>query len=435
MTLAGKSFLLAASLFFYSWWNIAYLPLILTSMIVNYAIGTSFSQACSAKAIKKLSLLTFGIAANVGLLAYFKYSDFLIENLNNVFGGEVSLLHLTLPLAISFFTFQQIAYLVDAYKGQTREYDFLNYAVFVSFFPQLIAGPIVHHREMMPQFSRARNLLLNYNHIGCGLLLFAVGLCKKVVIADTFGLWADEGFAHPADLSFIQAWITSLSYTLQLYFDFSGYCDMAMGAALMFNIRLPINFNSPYKACNIQDFWRRWHITLGRFLKDYIYVPMGGNRHGFPRTALNLMITFFIGGLWHGAGWTFVLWGLAHGAALVLHRLWNATGIKIHKALSWFITFNFINIAWVLFRASSIEDAANILRSMVNFPMAGEVNMLIVALILFILLGVLRLPNSNALQRKEKIGIAEAVAIGGLFFIAFTTYEIRGSSEFLYFQF
>ncbi len=360
----AKGFLVFASLFFYSWWNIAYLPIILSSMLFNYVLGNSLNENLYKVKIGKKTLLSIGIAANVSLLGYFKYSDFFIANLNCAFGSQMELLHLALPLAISFFTFQQIAYLVDSYKGETKEYDFLNYSLFVTFFPQLIAGPIVHHAEMMPQFASRWNLAKNYKNIALGLFIFSIGLFKKVFIADTFALWANNGFANPQALNMLEAWATSLSYTFELYFDFSGYTDMAIGAALLFNIRLPINFNSPYKALNIQDFWRRWHITLSRFLRDYVYIPLGGNRTGSFRTYNNLLATFVIGGIWHGAGWTFVFWGFLHGAALVVHRLWQNLGINMSKALAWFLTFNFVNIAWVFFRAESFGDAVNILKNM-----------------------------------------------------------------------
>ncbi|MGB6019807.1 MAG: MBOAT family O-acyltransferase, partial [Sulfurimonadaceae bacterium] len=268
--------------------------------------------------------------------------------------------------AISFFTFQQIAYLVDSYRGETAEYDFLNYALFVTFFPQLIAGPIVHHAEMMPQFASKWNLVKNYKNIATGLFIFSIGLFKKVVIADTFAKWATAGFDHAETLNLLEAWATSLSYTFQLYFDFSGYTDMAIGAALLFNIKLPINFNSPYKALDIQDFWRRWHITLSRFLRDYIYIPLGGNRKGSFRTYNNLLATFILGGIWHGAGWTFVFWGLLHGMALVVHRFWKSIGFTMPNILAWFITFNFINIAWVFFRAREWDDAIKVLTGMVS---------------------------------------------------------------------
>jgi D-alanyl-lipoteichoic acid acyltransferase DltB (MBOAT superfamily) len=273
-------------------------------------------------------------------------------------------MNLALPLAISFYTFQQIAYLVDSYRNETKSYNFLNYAVFVTFFPQLIAGPIVHHAEMMPQFANLKNKIKNYYNIALGLFIFSIGLFKKVIIADTFAVYATQGFDVAEKLNMLEAWITSLSYTFQLYFDFSGYTDMAIGVALLFNIKLPMNFFSPYKAKNIQDFWKRWHITLSRFLKDYIYIPLGGNRKTSIRTYTNLFTTFVLGGIWHGAGWTFVFWGILHGLALVVHRLWKKLGFKMNVVLAWFITFNFINIAWVFFRAVNFESAIKVLKGM-----------------------------------------------------------------------
>ncbi len=269
LTTASKAFLVVASLFYYSWWNIIYLPLILVSMIFNYRIGSLLSKKDENNRFTKKQILTFGVVANLSLLGYFKYADFFIENINTAIGGTIPLLNLALPLAISFFTFQQIAYLVDSYHGETKEYDFLNYAIFVTFFPQLIAGPIVHHKEMMPQFADATNKTFSHSNFAAGFYLFTLGLFKKVVIADSFAPWANAGFDVAEQLNFLEAWATSLSYTYQLYFDFSGYTDMALGIALLFNIKLPLNFDSPYKSLNIQDFWRRWHITLSRFFKKH----------------------------------------------------------------------------------------------------------------------------------------------------------------------
>ena len=368
LTEVAKGFLVLSSLFFYSWWNVIYLPLILGSMVFNYCFGVELNKESSK--ISKKFILILGIVANLMLLGYFKYSDFFISNINFIFNTQIPHLNLLLPLAISFFTFQQIAYLVDsAMGGGTKQYDFLNYCLFVTFFPQLIAGPIVHHKEMMPQFANVRNKIINYKNITVGLFIFSIGLFKKVVIADSFAVWATNGFDKATTLNLFEAWATSLSYTFQLYFDFSGYCDMAIGAALLFNIKLPINFNSPYKALNIQDFWRRWHITLSRFLRDYIYIPLGGNRKGRLRTYANLMATFIIGGIWHGAGWTFVFWGFLHGVALVIHRIWSELGFKMNKILSWFITFKFINITWVFFRAKDWDDALKVLKGM--FGLSG----------------------------------------------------------------
>jgi len=360
----AKGFLVFASLFFYSWWNPIYLPIILVSMLFNYMIGEILGRDGENKRVNRKWILTFGVLSNIALLGYFKYADFFIENFNYISGENVGLYHLALPLGISFFTFQQISYLVDSYRKETAEYDFLNYALFVTFFPQLIAGPIVHHKEMMPQFASKWNLVKNYRNIATGLFIFSMGLFKKVVIADAFAVWATSGFDHAATLNMLEAWATSLSYTFQLYFDFSGYTDMAIGAALLFNIKIPQNFDSPYKAKDIQDFWRRWHITLSRFLRDYIYIPLGGNRASEPRIYTNLMITFILGGLWHGAGWTFVFWGFLHGLALVVHRIWKKLGFTMNSILAWFITFNFINIGWVFFRAKEWDDAIKVLKGM-----------------------------------------------------------------------
>ena len=361
-----------SSLFFYSWWNILYLPLILSSIFFNYLIGTTLSKSNEEnkkglnKSFSKKSILIFGIVSNLLLLGYFKYTNFFLENFNGIFGSNIPLQHIILPLGISFFTFTQIAFLVDAYRNEVKEYDLLKYMLFVTYFPHLLAGPILHHKEMMPQFANIRNSVKNYRNIAVGLFIFSIGLFKKVVIADTFAVWANEGFDTATTLNLFEAWATSLSYTFQLYFDFSGYTDMAIGISLMFNIKLPINFNSPYKALNIQDFWRRWHITLSRFLRDYIYIPLGGNKISSFRTYSNLMATFVIGGFWHGAGWTFVFWGFLHGLALIIHRVWSKLNIKLYTWLAWLITFNFVNVAWVFFRAKEWDDAIKVLKGMVG---------------------------------------------------------------------
>lgn len=353
----SKPWLIVASLTFYSWWNPIYLPLILGSILVNYLIGTRLAD-------KGKSWLIAGITFNLVLLAYFKYADFFINSMNSALGMELGTLNIVLPLAISFFTFQQISFLVDSYQGKVTHVSSTNYLLFVTFFPQLIAGPIVHHKEMMPQFEDGSKQQLNWSNIANGIYIFFFGLVKKVAIADTFAKWANAGFNDAEVLNMAEAWITSLSYSLQIYYDFSGYTDMAIGAALMFNIVLPINFNSPYKARNIQDFWRRWHMTLSRFLRDYLYIPLGGNRQGKWFTYRNLFITFLLGGLWHGAAWTFVIWGALHGLALIVHRLWMKTGIGMHKVVAWLITFNFVNMAFVFFRAESFTDAMKVLQGM-----------------------------------------------------------------------
>ncbi len=369
---AATAWLVLSSLFFYGCWKPSYLLILTGSIIINFALGTMLHQSGRKMLISRrhrLSrsiILPFGILFNLSLLGYYKYADFFLSNVNRALGISFSLPQLLLPLAISFFTFQQIAYLLDCSRDNAKEYDFLSYCLFVSFFPQLIAGPIVHHQEMMPQFLRLRNRFFSFPNAALGLFFFSLGLFKKVWIADQFSVWAGMGFSSKTALTFFDAWGTALSYTFQLYFDFSGYTDMAIGSALFFNIVLPVNFDSPYQAISIQDFWRRWHITLSRWLRDYLYIPLGGNRKGQLRTYLNLFITFLLAGLWHGAGWTFVLWGALHGAALVVHRLWKNLGLRMPAVVGWLLTFLFISATWVVFRAASLSEGLHVLQSMIG---------------------------------------------------------------------
>lgn len=357
--------LVFTSLAYYGWQNPKYVLLITGSIVFNYTIGTWLrTRGITGSIFKRKFGLIAGISGNLLLLGVFKYADFFISNVNYLAGLQTPLPHITLPVGISFFTFTQIAYLVDAGRGDAKRHTISVYALFVSFFPYLLAGPIIHHKELIPQFCRLREKLLNTRNLNLGIYLFFMGLFKKLVIADAFAGWVSNGFDHAVTLTFIEAWATSLSYTLQLYFDFSGYTDMALGTAMMFNIKLPINFDSPYQSSDIQEFWRRWHITLGRFVRDYIYIPLGGSRISEARTLLNLMVTFLLVGLWHGAGWTFVLWGGLHGAALAAHRLWKRCPVRMPKMLGWFLTFNFVNAAWVFFRARTLKDAVRVLGGM-----------------------------------------------------------------------
>ena len=330
-------------------------------MLFNYAVGHGVSKLATGSSARKKNLLVFGIITNILLLGYFKYSDFFISNTNILFNTDYNLLYLALPLAISFFTFQQIAYITDSYKGRISEYNFMNYALFVTFFPQLIAGPIVHHREMMPQFDALKNNGINYENIAKGIFIFSIGLFKKVVIADTFASWANYGFADPYILNLLEAWVASLSFGFQLYFDFSGYTDMAIGLALLFNIKLPVNFRSPYKALDIQDFWRRWHITLSHFLRDYISLPLKRRK---VTLHANILLTFLISGIWHGAGWTFIIWGFLHGMALVILDIWKKFGFKLPIIFAWLITFMFLNVTRIFFRADNASEALHILHTM-----------------------------------------------------------------------
>lgn len=437
-TSMAKAWLFLASLFFYSWWNPLYLPIIVGSMLFNYQIGKVLNNPAGKE--QKRLILTLGITLNLSLLIFFKYTDFLIENFNMAAGSRFSMLHITLPLAISFFTFQQIAYLVDSYRGLTGTYNLFNYGLFVTFFPQLIAGPIVHHSEMMPQFYTKENKYFSYENFTRGLYVFFLGLGKKVIIADTFAIFANYGYSNTGNLTILDGWITSLSYAGQLYFDFSGYTDMAIGAALMFNINIPINFNSPYKALSIQDFWRRWHITLSRFLRDYVYIPLGGNRKGEFKTLGNLMITFIIGGIWHGAGWTFVFWGFLHGAGLIVHRTWTKSGFQLPNVVALILTFNFVNIAWVFFRAPAWEDAINVLSAMFGIGKTIDVSVTVLTDVYSLpiaLCGIALLfyKNTNELlqqftfSKKQMVSTISLIMLGMLFINSTT------ANDFLYFDF
>jgi alginate O-acetyltransferase complex protein AlgI len=414
---AAKYWLVFASLFFYSWWNIIYLPLILCSMLFNYSIGSALIKNRLPSGISRKALLAFGIAGNLGLLTYFKYTDFFITHVNLLIKSEFELLFLALPLAISFFTFQQIVYLVDSYRNIAKEEKFLNYALFISFFPQLIAGPIVYHREMMPQFLSIKNKVVNWNNILIGVFLLFIGLFKKVVLADTFSIWSTRGFDELSVLTFFEGWATSLSYTFQIYFDFSGYIDMATGAALLFNIKLPINFNSPYKALNLRDFWRKWHMTFSRFLKEHLYIPLGGNRGAELKTFRNIMITFLLGGLWHGAGVQFIFWGFLHGLGLIIHHIWEKFNFRLHSILAWILTFNFINFTWIFFRAENWADAMKVLRGMSGLE-GAVLPPRMVDLILDGMQGIIKpVGKLNIIESGSVVNLSELVLMLGIGFI------------------
>ena len=371
LTVGASAWLLFVSLFFYSWWNVKYLPLILGSILFNYSIGGMLSDGNSLKkqTISRRAIFLSGVTANILFLSYFKYMDFFIVNINTLASTSIPLLKIILPLGISFFTITQIAFLVDAYEGVVIEKNLLNYALFVTFFPHLLAGPILHHKDMMPQFANVRNKVLNYRNVAGGLFLFFIGLFKKVIIADELSVTAKTGFNMAQSLNFFEAWVTSLSYTFQLYFDFSGYTDMALGVGLMFNIILPRNFNSPYKATSIIDYWRRWHMTLSNFVTTYIYTPILRSFESFSyrKSLFAIFVAMLICGFWHGAGWTFVFWGALQGAALVVNHLWRKRKLKMPRWFGWFITFNFFNLSLVFFRAKDWHNALNLLKGMVGF--------------------------------------------------------------------
>lgn len=360
----SRIWLVSASIFFYCYLNIMQISVLLISVVINYFVSRFIRQTMNDRMERAKIALLIGIVFNCGLLAYFKYSNFFISNLNQIAGWKINLLNTALPLGISFFTFSQIAYLVDSYRQEIKTHNFIDYALFVTFFPKLLSGPITRFNELMTQFGEVKKQAFNHVNFSNGIYLIFIGLFKKIVLSDIFGVWANNGFDQSTILTFFEAWSTSLSYTFQLYFDFSGYTDMAIGIALLMNIKLPINFDSPYRATNIRNFWRQWHITLSSFIWEFIYVPLGGNKISAIRTTFNLMLTFLICGLWHGAAWTFILWGLLHGFALVIQRMGKNFNIVMPKLLAWFLTFNFINIAWVFFRAKSFDDAAKVLKGM-----------------------------------------------------------------------
>lgn len=370
-----KILLILASLVFYAWWRLDYVVILLASIVFNFTVGNRIAAAHIGGQPSK-AFLTIGIVGNLALLAYFKYAAFGVSVFNEAAGLSLAVPVIALPLAISFFTFQQISYLVDASRGGVSSYRFIDYLLFVTFFPQLIAGPIVHHGEMMPQFKRQPRKSRVWSDCSVGLTIFVIGLFKKTVIADNIAPIADAVF-YAADqgqqISFSEAWCGNLAYTFQIYFDFSGYSDMAVGLARLFGIRLPINFFSPYKATSIIDFWRRWHITLSRFLRDYLYIPLGGNRKGPARRHANLMLTMLLGGLWHGAGWTFILWGGLHGLYLILNHAWRRLRLAItpaytpgrfERAIGLALTFLAVAVAWAFFRADSFDGALNLLAGM-----------------------------------------------------------------------
>ncbi len=465
----AAAWLALASLVFYGYWNPAYVGLLLGSIIFNYALGMWIAKAVvKQQTRRKTQLLAFAITANLLLLAYYKYADFFLSSVNDLAGSNLSLGEIILPLGISFFTFTQIAFLVDTGQGKVKEYNFIHYVLFVTYFPHLIAGPVLHHKDMMPQFAHASTYRIDWDNVATGLLLFTLGLCKKVLLADSLAPYAtaifdgaQHGMAAGILPTIYEAWCGALAYTLQIYFDFSGYTDMALGIALMFNIRLPINFNSPYKSTSIIDFWRRWHITLSTFLRDYLYIPLGGNRKGKLRRYGNLLATMLLGGLWHGAGWTFVIWGALHGIYLTINHLWRELVSEryLRQVPGWLgtlvggtLTFVAVVAAWVVFRADNMAQAMVMLNAMfgiaarsITFDAVLHGNLLLLTdmsgrellrLLLPGLLWVWLLPNSTRLRFIKGSNILMAAQAVIVLYMLYVTIDQFGSySPFLYFQF
>jgi len=492
----AKVWLIGFSLWFYGYFNIRYLCIMIFSILLNYGAYRLMVHAELVKSegraheiLNKKAILITGVSANLLLLFYFKYYDFFIENINAVFGTSMALRNIVLPLGISFFTFQQISFLADTYRGELKDCSFVDYALFVSFFPQLIAGPIVTHDEMLPQFKEIGTKRFDEDKFCRGLFIFILGMGKKVLIADTFGVAVDAGYSMIGQLGSVDAFLVMLFYTLQLYFDFSGYCDMAIGIGKMMGIEIALNFNSPYKACNIIDFWKRWHITLSRFFTKNIYIPLGGNRRGNARMYANLFLVFFFSGLWHGAGWNYILWGVMHGVLYCVTRWWQKRAKRemaekesmeivnavqdmkvsgktkiaytLIRTCKVALTFLYVNAAWVFFRSESIMQAVDLFQRMftggialpqkalydtfnldefwyvmkvlhlTNFSFSNYILMIIFTVV--ILLVTFFGKNVHEMAKTWKMSWISAVALAVVFI--WCVVSLSGVSTFLYFNF
>ena len=467
----AAAWLALASLVFYGYWSVKYLPLLLGSVTFNFVCGRALTHR--AQTSRGKALLIAGIAANLLLLGFYKYANFFLGTVNDVAGLHLPLLAIVLPIGISFFTFTQIAFLVDAYRRLAREYSFTHYLLFATYFPHLIAGPILHHAEIMPQFESPAPYRLTSRSVAMGVTIFTIGLAKKVLIADHFGFTASPVFAAAQSgesIPLTAAWVGALSYSFQLYFDFSGYTDMAIGISRLFGVDLPINFYSPYKSASIIEFWQSWHMTLSRFLRDYLYFPLGGNRKGSFRRYLNLMLTMLLGGLWHGANYTFLVWGGLHGFYLMVNHGWRtlrsrATNIDAALAMhaayvtiaSRFATFVCVSVAWVFFRANDLNAAADLLRGMAGLNTgavhyrAGVTHPLLPRslpefAVVFLAAAVLMWAMPNTRQISERLEAAFDDPAVDVFYhrlvpaaagvaLALAVLEMRQISTFLYFQF
>ena len=453
----GNIFLIAMSLWFYGYYTPKYLIIICGSIIFNYLFSKLILAHRTDKAGKWLMIA--GVLVNVAIIFYYKYFRFFMENMNAIFGTSFELYYIALPLGISFFTFQQISYIVDSYHGETEGYSFDEYVLFVCYFPQLIAGPIVLHNELIPQFRDASLRHFNAENFGHGMYIFALGLFKKVLLADTLSKAVNWGYNDIAAMTSAEAWIVSFSYLFQIYFDFSGYCDMAIGIGYMMNINLPQNFDSPYKALSVPDFWARWHLTLTRFLRAYVYIPLGGSRRGVVRTYLNIMVVFLVSGIWHGASWTYIVWGICHGVLSCLTRAFNKTYEKLNPVFRWLLTIMIMDILLIVFRAPTLGAAKQFIIQLFTAPSTSISSTLSECFILPVtsyilelfpgtiqelsssacmwgflfvsLFIVLNFKNSGEIKPKASVarGIVTAV------FIYWSVMSLSGISEFLYFDF
>lgn len=428
----SKHVLLWSSVFFYGYWNIFYFFILAFKIITNYFMALFLEKKRSKQ------LLYFSIFFNLGILIYFKYLNFFIDAINSVVPVIPVTVAVTIPLGISFYTFTQLAYLEDLYDRKTRFYGLMQYTLFVVFFPHLIAGPIIHYAQIMPQFDRVRTYLIKYRNFFTGIFFFIVGLFQKAVIADSLSPMADAGFANAGYLSCLEAWGAVLTYTMQIYFDFAGYSNMAIGLGLLFNIRFPVNFNSPYQATSIIDFWRRWHMTLSQFLRDYLYIRLGGNRLGEWRKYMNIFLTMLIGGLWHGAGWTFILWGAYHGILIVLNHVMEKMGYKPSHFLAKTATFLLVVYGWVFFRSPHWETALAMTKSMAGFHGLGlhETPYIAKKQLLFLFIPMLIaffMPNAEYWAKKIRPNLRWGIVFGLMFMAGILC--LNRESAFLYFQF
>ena len=381
----AQMFLVGMSLWFYAYFNISYLAVILLRCALNY--GMSWLIAKKDTPVFRRIMLVMGCVVNLGVLGYFKYYDFFVENLNALLQTDFNMKNILLPLGISFFTFQQLSFVIDRCRGESEHYELLDYLCFVTFFPQLIAGPIVLHTELVPQFQDKSKRRFDVNSFAYGVAWFTFGLAKKVLLADNLAPAVEYGFTHITGLDTLSAWVIALSYTLELYFDFSGYCDMAVGIGKMFRIEIPDNFNAPFKSASVKEFWRRWHMTLGRFFTTYVYIPLGGSRKGKLRTVVNTMVVFFLSGLWHGANWTFVFWGVLHGVAVAVNSLQaglsqrmlsgEGTGKSVlrvlYRRMAQIFTFLFVCIAFVFFRSDSMADGIQYMKQLTRWGISERI--------------------------------------------------------------
>ncbi|MBQ7470663.1 MAG: MBOAT family protein [Pseudobutyrivibrio sp.] len=476
----GRGFLLAMSLWFYGYFNPAYLLIIISSVCVNYLFYLWMSRLQQGEMLKAVTendeiarladtrigrlksckpVMIFAVAVNLGIIGYFKYMDFFIENVNAVAGTDWPLKHIILPLGISFFTFQQISFIVDTYRGEVPKYDFLTYACYVTFFPQLVAGPIVTHDELVPQLLDANKKKIDWDNLAKGFYIFAIGLGKKVLIADVFGGAVNWGYGNVPTLQATNAIMVMFAYSIQLYFDFSGYCDMAIGLGKMLNIDLPLNFDSPYKSLNLADFWNRWHMTLGRFFTRYVYIPLGGNRKGKLRTYINIFIVFLLSGFWHGAAWTFVIWSVLNGILVIVTRMFKKAFDAMHPALGWMICQLYFSMSLVFFRAARTREAIEFFKQILHlnftkidsnillafrtpllkllFDGSAITNLLpfIYAAIYYLIALVIILGCKNAHEKMVAFKPNVRSLLWTVFLIAASVLSFSGISTFLYFNF